>query len=104
MLLQAGDLEDRVDTDAHQVISLLDRGVELAIVKQGPRGVLAMTAEEAVEVPPLPVDVVNGLIIVVITTVIAGSWLAGLVLLVAMVLSMIAVPLAIGYRKASKRG
>ncbi|WP_431841767.1 5-dehydro-2-deoxygluconokinase [Calidifontibacter indicus] len=41
--------------------ALLDRGVELAIVKQGPRGVLAMTAEEAVEVPPLPVDVVNGL-------------------------------------------
>ena len=41
--------------------ALLDRGVELAIVKQGPRGVLAMTAEESVEVPPLPVDVVNGL-------------------------------------------
>lgn len=41
--------------------ALLDRGIELAIVKQGPRGVLAMTAGECVEVPPLPVDVVNGL-------------------------------------------
>jgi 5-dehydro-2-deoxygluconokinase len=41
--------------------ALLDRGLELAIVKQGPRGVLAMTREETVEVPPLPVTVVNGL-------------------------------------------
>ena len=32
--------------------ALLDRGVELAIVKQGPRGVLAKTREETVEVPP----------------------------------------------------
>jgi 5-dehydro-2-deoxygluconokinase len=41
--------------------ALLDRGVRLAIVKQGPRGVLAATAEETVEVPPVPVEVVNGL-------------------------------------------
>jgi 5-dehydro-2-deoxygluconokinase len=41
--------------------ALLDRGLELAIVKQGPKGVLAATAEERVEVPPYPVTVVNGL-------------------------------------------
>ncbi|WP_080792768.1 5-dehydro-2-deoxygluconokinase [Corynebacterium pacaense] len=41
--------------------ALLDRGVELAIVKQGPKGVMAMTSEETVEVPPFFVDVVNGL-------------------------------------------
>jgi 5-dehydro-2-deoxygluconokinase len=41
--------------------ALLERGVELAIVKQGPKGVLARTADETVEVPPYPVDVVNGL-------------------------------------------
>lgn len=41
--------------------ALLERGVGLAIVKQGPRGVLAKTADERVEVPPHPVEVVNGL-------------------------------------------
>jgi 5-dehydro-2-deoxygluconokinase len=41
--------------------ALLDRGVSLAIVKQGPKGVLARTANERVVVPPHPVDVVNGL-------------------------------------------
>ncbi|MCA1942034.1 MAG: 5-dehydro-2-deoxygluconokinase [Yonghaparkia sp.] len=41
--------------------ALLERGVELAIVKQGPKGVLAKTASECVEVPPFVVDVVNGL-------------------------------------------
>ena len=41
--------------------ALLDRGVELAIVKQGPKGVLAKTRTETVEVPPRFVDVVNGL-------------------------------------------
>lgn len=41
--------------------ALLERGVELAIVKQGPRGVLAKTRDERVEVAPFPVDVVNGL-------------------------------------------
>lgn len=42
--------------------ALLDAGVRLAVVKQGPEGVLAMNqAGEAVEVPPLPVTVLNGL-------------------------------------------
>jgi 5-dehydro-2-deoxygluconokinase len=41
--------------------ALLDRGLEIAVVKQGPKGVLAATADERVEVPPFPVDVVNGL-------------------------------------------
>ena len=41
--------------------ALLDRGLELAVVKQGPRGVLAATRDERVEVPPFPVEVVNGL-------------------------------------------
>jgi 5-dehydro-2-deoxygluconokinase len=33
----------------------------VAIVKQGPRGTLAATDDEVVEVPPVPVEVVNGL-------------------------------------------
>ncbi|MGI8574376.1 MAG: 5-dehydro-2-deoxygluconokinase [Egibacteraceae bacterium] len=41
--------------------ALLDRGVEVAIVKQGLEGVLARTREETVEVPTFSVDVVNGL-------------------------------------------
>jgi 5-dehydro-2-deoxygluconokinase len=41
--------------------ALLDAGVELAIVKRGGDGVLGMTREETVEVPPVPVEVVNGL-------------------------------------------
>ncbi len=41
--------------------ALLERGVDLAIVKMGPRGVLARTREESVEVPAIQVDVVNGL-------------------------------------------
>lgn len=41
--------------------ALLDQGVDLAIVKQGPRGVLGMTASEVVEVPVHPVQVLNGL-------------------------------------------
>jgi 5-dehydro-2-deoxygluconokinase len=36
-------------------------GVELAVVKQGPAGVMASRRGEVVEVPPAPVDVVNGL-------------------------------------------
>ncbi len=40
---------------------LLRSGVELAIVKQGPGGVLGMTASETVTVPPVPVTVLNGL-------------------------------------------
>jgi 5-dehydro-2-deoxygluconokinase len=41
--------------------ALLDRGATLAVVKQGPAGVLATTATEKVEVSPIRVDVVNGL-------------------------------------------
>jgi 5-dehydro-2-deoxygluconokinase len=41
--------------------ALLDKGIELAIVKRGPEGVLARTREERVEVEPFPVEVVNGL-------------------------------------------
>ncbi|MFI0732657.1 5-dehydro-2-deoxygluconokinase [Streptomyces sp. NPDC021225] len=42
--------------------ALLAAGVELAVVKQGPKGVLAMDRDgSAVEVPPVPVEVVNGL-------------------------------------------
>jgi 5-dehydro-2-deoxygluconokinase len=41
--------------------ALLERGLELVIVKQGPKGVLAKTRDEVVEVPPYFVDVVNGL-------------------------------------------
>ena len=36
-------------------------GIDLAVVKQGPKGVLAVDGRDAVEVPPVPVDVVNGL-------------------------------------------
>jgi 5-dehydro-2-deoxygluconokinase len=38
-----------------------ERGVELAVVKQGPKGVLAVDGNGEVEVPPVPVEVVNGL-------------------------------------------
>lgn len=41
--------------------ALLASGVSLAIVKQGPKGVLARTAHEVVELAPIPVQVVNGL-------------------------------------------
>jgi 5-dehydro-2-deoxygluconokinase len=41
--------------------ALHDAGVELAVIKQGPAGVLATRAGEEVQVPPVPVEVVNGL-------------------------------------------
>ncbi|MFF1720462.1 5-dehydro-2-deoxygluconokinase [Streptomyces sviceus] len=42
--------------------ALLAAGVELAVVKQGPKGVLAMDRDgSAAEIPPVSVDVVNGL-------------------------------------------
>ncbi|MER7456617.1 5-dehydro-2-deoxygluconokinase [Micromonospora sp. NPDC126480] len=40
---------------------LLARGPGLAVVKLGPAGVLARTGQQSVRVPPVPVDVVNGL-------------------------------------------
>jgi 5-dehydro-2-deoxygluconokinase len=36
-------------------------GLDLAVVKQGPKGVLARRGDEWAEVPPVPVEVVNGL-------------------------------------------
>ena len=51
-----GETEPRKAAEA-----LLAAGVELAIVKQGPKGVLGMTKDEVVEVPPTPVSVINGL-------------------------------------------
>ncbi|GAA1008147.1 5-dehydro-2-deoxygluconokinase [Streptomyces thermogriseus] len=42
--------------------ALLEAGVELAVVKQGPKGVLAVHRDGTrAEVPPVPVEVVNGL-------------------------------------------
>jgi len=43
------------------VRALAGRGVEVVVVKQGPRGVLASDGTTEVEVPPVPVEVVNGL-------------------------------------------
>lgn len=51
-----GETEPRKAAEA-----LLAAGVELAIVKQGPKGVLGMTKDAVVEVPPTPVSVINGL-------------------------------------------
>src|SRR6478609_11975389 len=41
--------------------ALLDAGVELAVVKQGPRGVLAKTRTSRLESPPIPIRPLNGL-------------------------------------------
>jgi 5-dehydro-2-deoxygluconokinase len=42
--------------------ALLAAGVGLAVVKQGPKGVLALSADgDEAAVPPLPVEVLNGL-------------------------------------------
>jgi 5-dehydro-2-deoxygluconokinase len=43
------------------VAALHQAGVDLAVVKQGPAGVLASDGREEAEVPPVPVEVVNGL-------------------------------------------
>jgi 5-dehydro-2-deoxygluconokinase len=48
--------------DPHEAsAALLDLGVKMAIVKQGPAGVLVRTADGIAEVPPVEVEVVNGL-------------------------------------------
>ena len=58
---------DEVDTavgtrDARAAAAaLLEAGVELAVVKQGPEGVYARTRDTEVEVPPIRVKVVNGI-------------------------------------------
>ena len=41
--------------------ALLDLGLEIAIVKRGPEGVLARTAGGVVEAPPIEVEILNGL-------------------------------------------
>jgi 5-dehydro-2-deoxygluconokinase len=41
--------------------ALHEYGVELAVIKQGPLGVLASRGGEEVQVPPVPVEVLNGL-------------------------------------------
>jgi 5-dehydro-2-deoxygluconokinase len=51
-----GEREPRAAAQA-----LRDRGVEVVVVKQGPKGVLARDDHTEVEVPPVPVEVVNGL-------------------------------------------
>ena len=59
--------QDECDTavgirEPHEAAQALHAaGIELAVVKQGPRGVLGKTRTERVVVPPTPVDVVNGL-------------------------------------------
>jgi 5-dehydro-2-deoxygluconokinase len=50
------------ETEPHRIAeALLGLGVELAVVKRGGQGALAMTAARAVEVPGQRIDVVNGL-------------------------------------------
>ncbi len=50
------------ERDPHRAAAaLLDMGLDLAVVKQGPRGVLARSRTETVELPPVKVDVLNGL-------------------------------------------
>ena len=41
--------------------ALLRRGAALAVVKQGPRGVLAVTPAGMVESPPIAIEILNGL-------------------------------------------
>jgi 5-dehydro-2-deoxygluconokinase len=62
----AGNLDENetaVDTrDPERIVAALhERGVRLAIVKQGPAGVLASDGTQLIRVPPAPVEVVNGL-------------------------------------------
>jgi 5-dehydro-2-deoxygluconokinase len=49
-------------SDAHEAAAaLLESGVSLAIVKQGPDGVYARTRNEEITLPPITVEVVNGI-------------------------------------------
>ena len=64
--IAVGNLDETLtavgESDPHRAgRALLARGIELAVIKQGPKGVLAMTHEETVELPPLKIDVLNGL-------------------------------------------
>jgi 5-dehydro-2-deoxygluconokinase len=62
----AGNLDENETAvgsrDPEQIVAALHGfGVELAVVKQGPAGVLASDGAQTVRVPPAPVEVVNGL-------------------------------------------
>ena len=64
--IAVGNLDETLtatgETDPRQAgLALLAAGIELAVIKQGPEGVLGMTADEEVTVPPVPVPVLNGL-------------------------------------------
>lgn len=50
-----------VATPDEAATALLAAGVEIAIIKQGPDGVLGCTKDERVRIAPHPVDVLNGL-------------------------------------------
>jgi 5-dehydro-2-deoxygluconokinase len=50
------------ETEPHRAArALLDRGARLAVVKQGPRGVLAATPAGVAESPPFKIQILNGL-------------------------------------------
>jgi len=57
------EVEMAVDTRDPDIAAnrLLEHGLDLAIVKLGPEGVMAKTRNERVEIPPIHVEVVNGL-------------------------------------------
>lgn len=55
-LMAVGESEPRTAAEA-----LIGRGVDLAVVKQGERGSLALTVDELVEEDPVEVEVVNGI-------------------------------------------
>jgi 5-dehydro-2-deoxygluconokinase len=59
--LDEADTAVGVRKPAEAAAALHEAGVELAVVKQGPAGVLASTESGTTEVPPVPVEVVNGL-------------------------------------------
>jgi 5-dehydro-2-deoxygluconokinase len=50
-----------VDDPDQAATALLARGLHLAVVKQGPLGTMATDGTERVVVPPVAIDVVNGL-------------------------------------------
>jgi 5-dehydro-2-deoxygluconokinase len=57
------EVEVAVDSSDPDIAAerLLELGLSLAVVKLGPEGVLAKSRDERVEVPPVAVEVINGL-------------------------------------------
>ncbi|MGC2484780.1 MAG: 5-dehydro-2-deoxygluconokinase [Acidimicrobiales bacterium] len=57
------EVEMAVETSDPDVAAdrLLELGLEMAVIKMGPDGVLAKTGVERVQVPPVSIEVVNGL-------------------------------------------